>query len=225
MVKILVIENKKDSALELCTCLKSNGFSVETVAVGEMTTAQLRCVSCAMILCDQTAMENREIKVFMQNQNAPILWIAEQKDLPKAVRNFRMGKEDYVVKPVSTAELLARINMLMRCAGIDTGRKLHIGSLFMDADSRISVVDGREISLTMREFDILFGLLSEPERVFTRKELMQAYWGEGSTTNPRAVDVYITKIRDKFSACDDFRIVTVHGVGYKAVLKQALRKT
>ena len=141
----------------------------------------------------------------------------EQNELPKSVRNFRMGMEDYVVKPVGTTELLARIHMLMRCAGIDTGKKLHIGSLCLDADARAALVDGKEIPLTMREFDILFGMLSAPEKVFTRKELMSRYWGEESKTSPRAVDVYMTKLREKFSVCKDFQIVTVHGVGYKAV--------
>ena len=147
------------------------------------------------------------------------MWIIHPEDLPTPIRNFRMGLEDYIVIPVEAAELLARIHMLMRCAGIDTGRKLTVGTLFMDADARIAIADGQEIQLTMREFDLIFGLLSAPEKAFTRKELMQKYWDEDSTTSPRAVDVYMTKLREKFSPCHSFQIVTVHGVGYKAVLQ------
>ena len=100
----------------------------------------------------------------------------------------------------------------------DTGRKLTVGDLYLDADARVAVANGEEVPLTMREFNILFGLLSEPEKAFSRQELMQKYWDEDSKTNQRAVDVYMTKLREKFSDCNDFRIATVHGIGYKAVI-------
>ena len=169
MVKILVIEKETNSITDLCDSLEHNGFGLEITIAEETTMAQLRCISYAMILCELSAMDFKEVKTFIQNQNAPILWLVEQNELPKSVRNFRMGMEDYIVKPVGTTELLARIHMLMRCAGIDTGKKLHIGLLFLDTDARAAVVDGKEIPLTMREFDIIFGMLSAPEKVFTRK--------------------------------------------------------
>ena len=218
MVKILVIEKDKNTTADICACLENNGFSLETVQKG-ITLPQLRCISYAMVLCELSVAEDKEIQSFLMNQQAPVLWLAKQADLPESVRNFRMGLEDYIVRPVGTAELLARIHMLMRCAGIDTGRKLKIGSLFLDADSRVAVMDGQEVPLTMREFNLLFGLLSAPEKVFSRKELMQKYWDEDCSTGPRAVDVYMTKLRDKFAGCKDFQIVTVHGIGYKAVLQ------
>ena len=219
MIKLLVIEKENGSLSDVCTDLENNGFHVETVCSDSISATQLRCISYALLLCDLTSGGKKEIKTFLQNQKSPVLWLSVQTELPLTCKSFRMGMEDYVVMPVGTVELLARIHMLMRCAGIDTGRKLTIGSLFLDADARIAVVDGREILLTMREFDIVFGLLSAPERAFSRKELMQKYWGEESRTSPRAVDVYMTKLRDKFSVCKDFQFVTVHGIGYKAVLR------
>lgn len=217
MIKILVIAQGEPG--DLCTSLMNSGFSLELISAEETTMAQLRCISCALILCERRALDYPDVKNFIGNQNAPVMWLMQPEDLPKPIRNFRMGLEDYIVLPAGATELLARIHMLMRCAGIDTGRKLSIGTLFLDADARIAIVDGQEVPLTMREFNLIFGLLSAPEKVFTRKELMQKYWGEDSATSPRAVDVYMTKLREKFSICHDFQIVTVHGVGYKAVLQ------
>lgn len=217
MIKILVIA--RGELGDLCTSLMNNGFSLELISAEETTMAQLRCISYALILCERKALDYPDVKNFIGNQNAPVMWLMQPEDLPKPIRNFRMGLEDYIVLPAGTTELLARIHMLMRCAGIDTGRKLSIGTLFLDADARIAIVDGQEVPLTMREFNLIFGLLSAPEKVFTRKELMQKYWGEDSATSPRAVDVYMTKLREKFSICHDFQIVTVHGLGYKAVLQ------
>ena len=89
----------------------------------------------------------------------------------------------------------------------------------MDADERTARLNGEEIPLTMREFNILYKLLSYPKKAFTRAQLMDEFWDADTSTAPRAVDVYMTKLRDKLSACDDFEIVTVRGLGYKAVLR------
>ena len=222
MIKILVIAQGELG--DLCASLTNNGFSMELISAEETTMTQLRCISYALILCERKALKHPDIKSFISNQNAPVMWLMRQEELPQTARNFRMGLEDYIVLPAGTTVILARIHMLMRCAGIDTGRKLSIGTLFLDADARMVIVDGQEIPLTMREFNLIFGLLSAPEKVFTRKELMQKYWGEDSATSPRAVDVYMTKLREKFAVCQDFQIVTVHGVGYKAVLKNSERE-
>lgn len=80
-------------------------------------------------------------------------------------------------------------------------------------------MDGEEVPLTVREFNLLYKLLSYPKKTFTRSQLMDEFWDSTSSSGPRSVDVYMTKLRDKFSQCDDFKIVTVHGLGYKAVLK------
>ena len=154
-------------------------FCPEIVPVAQMAMA-LPHFSYGLILCALSAYP--EIQSWLQMQNTPVLWIAEQTELPRSVENFRLGMEDYLVKPVGAAELLARVHMLMRCAGISARRKLQIGALCLVADARVFSVDGKEIPLTMREFDILFGLLSPPDRVFTRKELIHNHWGRESTT-------------------------------------------
>ena len=89
----------------------------------------------------------------------------------------------------------------------------------MDADEHSATLSGEEISLTAREFNLLYKLLSYPKKTFTRQQLMDEFWDADSDTAPRAVDVYMTKLRAKLSSCEDFEIVTVHGLGYKVVLK------
>ena len=123
-----------------------------------------------------------------------------------------------MVKPIELDELLLRVRALLRRANLEMERRLSVGNLTLDADAMSAVVNGMEIPVTTREFNILFKLLSYPNKTFSRAQLMDEFWGLDSDTSLRAVDVYITKLRDKFSGCDGFRIATVRGLGYKAVL-------
>ena len=112
-----------------------------------------------------------------------------------------------------------KIAALLRRAKSDTEQKIEIGNFTMNAEEHTATVDGEEISLTVREFDILFKLLSYPKKTFTRSALMDEFWGYDSSATSRTVDVYMAKIREKTSGCDGFEILTVHGLGYKAVVK------
>lgn len=123
------------------------------------------------------------------------------------------------MKPIHLDELFLRIGALLRRARIASSHRLEAGGLVLDADERTAYLDGTEVPLTHREFNILYKLLSYPKKAFTRTQLMDEFWDVDTSTAPRAVDVYMTKLRDKFSDCDDFEIVTVRGLGYKAVLK------
>ena len=153
------------------------------------------------------------------DENIPILFMTARDDFASKQRGYRAGIYNYMVKPIDPDELLLRIGALLRRAKIANSHRLEIGGLILDADERTAVLDGKEISLTTREFNILYKLLSYPKKTFTRTQLMDEFWDVETNTAPRAVDVYITKLRDKFSACDDFEIVTVYGLGYKAVVK------
>ena len=104
-------------------------------------------------------------------------------------------------------------------ARIAASKKLTVGSLTLDAQEHTAYLGDEEIPLTVREFNLIYKLLSYPKKTFTRSQLMDEFWDSASSSGPRTVDVYMTKLRDKFSDCDDFEIVTVHGLGYKAVLK------
>lgn len=152
------------------------------------------------------------------NRTVPILFMSAKDDLPSKQRGFRLGIDDYMVKPIELAELDLRVRALLRRANIETNRKITVGNLELDADGMSAEIDGEEINLTTREFHIIYKLLSYPKRTFSRAQLMDEFWDTESDTGPRAVDVYMTKLRSKLSACDGFKIVTVRGLGYKAVL-------
>lgn len=153
------------------------------------------------------------------NRNIPILFMTALDDIASKQRGFRIGIDDYMVKPIDLDELFLRIGALLRRAKIAASRKIEVGSFVMDADEHTAYLRGEEISLTNREFSILYKLLSYPKKTFTRVQLMDEFWEADTETAPRAVDVYMTKLRSKLAACDDFELKTVHGLGYKAVLK------
>lgn len=153
------------------------------------------------------------------NQEIPILFMTARDDLAAKQRGYRIGIDDYMVKPIELDELSLHIGALLRRAKIAASRKLEVGGLVLDADEHAAYLDGEEIALTVREFNLLYKLLSYPKKTFTRSQLMDEFWGVESSSSLRTVDVYITKLRDKFSACGAFEIVTVHGLGYKAVIK------
>lgn len=154
-----------------------------------------------------------------QNQEIPILFMTARDDFASKQRGFRSRIDDYMVKPVDLEEMLLRIEALLRRAKIAASKKLMVGDVFLDAEEHTVYLKGEEIPLTVREFNLIYKLLSYPKKTFTRSQLMDEFWDSASSSGPRTVDVYMTKLRDKFSDCDDFEIVTVHGLGYKAVLK------
>lgn len=153
------------------------------------------------------------------NKTIPILFMSAKDDLPSKQLGFKLGIDDYMVKPIEFEEPHLRVRALLRRANIEVERKIEIGNLLLDADGMSAEIDGEEVNLTTREFNIIYKLLSFPKKTFSRVQLMDEFWGADTDASLRAVDVYITKLRDKLSACDGFKIVTVRGLGYKAVLK------
>lgn len=153
------------------------------------------------------------------NQEIPILFMTARDDFASKQRGFQAGIDDYMVKPIDLDELLLRMEALLRRARIASSKKLTVGGLTLDAEEHTAYLNGEEIPLTVREFNLIYKLLSYPKKTFTRSQLMDEFWDSASTSGPRTVDVYMVKLREKFADCADFEIVTVHGLGYKAVLK------
>lgn len=149
----------------------------------------------------------------------PILFMTARDDMQSKQRGFHIGIDDYLVKPFDPDELILRVGALLRRARIAGSHRLETGNLVMDEEEHTAYVNGRELPLTVREFDILFRLLSYPKKTFTRSQLMEAFWDYDSSATSRTVDVYMAKLREKTAGCDGFDIVTVHGLGYKAVLR------
>ena len=153
------------------------------------------------------------------NPTVPLLFMTAKDDLVSKKRGFALGIDDYMVKPINLEELVMRVAALLRRANIEALKCLQVGNLTLDAEAMTAVVEEEEVRVTLREFNILYKLLSYHKKTFSRMQLLDEFWGLETDTSLRSVDVYITKLRDKFSVCDGFEIVTVRGLGYKAVLK------
>lgn len=223
MFKILVVEDDKELNHTVCAFLNQSGYEATGCmdandAYNVMYNNTFDLIVSDIMMPDIDGFEFAKT-VRELNEDIPILFMTARDDFASKQRGYRIGIDDYMVKPVDLDELFLRIGALLRRAKIASSHRLEVGKLILDADERTAVLNGEEISLTMREFNILYKLLSYPKKTFTRSQLMDEFWDAESNTAPRAVDVYMTKLRDKFSECDDFEIVTVHGLGYKAVVK------
>ena len=222
MVNILVVDDDMELCRTMSTYLGDCGYQVKTVqnasdAYTEMYNKLYDLIVSDIMMPGTDGFEFAE-NVRMVNKYIPILFVSARDDLPAKQKGFRIGIDDYMVKPIELAELDMRIRALLRRANIEMERRLTVGNLVLDADAMSADIAGKEITLTTREFNILYKLLSYPKKTFSRTQLMDEFWGIDTETSLRAVDVYITKLRDKLSDCDGFEIKTVRGLGYKAVL-------
>ena len=223
MIRILVVDDDPKLNQAACTYLNDSGYTAKgclsAEAAYDAMYSQLYDLIISDIMMPGTDGFEFARSVRSLNRTIPILFMSARDDLPAKQKGFDLGIDDYMVKPIDFSELLMRVRALLRRANIEASRKLSAGGLLLDADALTASLDGAEVPVTTREFNILYKLLSYPNRTFSRSQLMDEFWGLGSDTGLRAVDVYITKLRDKFSACPDFEIKTVRGLGYKAVLK------
>ena len=223
MFKILLVEDDKGLNKTVCTYLNKNGY--DTVgcldandAYNEMYGNVFDLIISDIMMPKIDGFEFAET-VRSLNQEIPILFMTARDDFTSKQRGYRIGIDDYMVKPIDLDELLLKIGALLRRAKIANSKKLIVGNLTLDAEERSAVFDGEDIPLTVREFNLLYKLLSYPKKTFTRSQLMNEFWDVESESSSRTVDVYMRKLREKLADCDDFEIVTVHGLGYKAVLK------
>lgn len=222
MVHILVLEDDAKLNQTVCTYLNDSGFSAKgclsaNAAYDELYNHLYDVIVSDIMMPEVDGFEFAET-VRRVNKTIPILFMSAKDDLPSKQKGFLLGIDDYMVKPIELDELLLRIRALLRRANIEMERKLTVGNLTLDADAVSATAAGEDVPVTTREFNILYKLLSYPNKTFSRAQLMDEFWGVESETSLRAVDVYITKLRDKFSSCNGFEIKTVRGLGYKAVL-------
>ena len=224
MFQVLVVEDDQELNRTVCAYLNQNGYqALGCLNANEAYDAMYGGTLFDLIISDimmpgvdgfAFAKTVREL-----NQEIPILFMAARDDFASKQRGFQAGIDDYMVKPIDLDELLLRMEALLRRARIASSKKLTVGGLTLDAEEHTAYLNGEEIPLTVREFNLIYKLLSYPKKTFTRSQLMDEFWDSASTSGPRTVDVYMVKLREKFADCADFEIVTVHGLGYKAVLK------
>lgn len=223
MFKILVVEDERDLNKTVCSFLNHSGYEA-TGCLNAMDAYDAMAENVFDLIVSDIMMPGIDGFEFAKtvrqlNEDIPILFMSAKDDIVSKQKGYRIGVDDYMVKPIDFDELFLRIGALLRRAKIAASRKLEIGNFIMDADEHTAYLDEEEILLTNREFSILYKLLSYPKKTFTRTQLMDEFWDADTETAPRAVDVYMTKLRAKLAKCDDFEIVTVHGLGYKVVLK------
>lgn len=223
MFKILVVEDDKDLNHAVCSFLNNSGYEATGClnaadAYDAMYENVYNLIVSDIMMPEIDGFEFAK-SVRSLNENIPILFMTAKDDMASKQRGFRIGVDDYMVKPIDFDELFLRIGALLRRAKIASNRKLTVGSFTMDVDEFSAELNGEQIPMTAREFNILYKLLSYPKKTFTRQQLMDEFWDADTETAPRAVDVYMTKLRGKLADCDDFEIKTVHGLGYKAVIK------
>ncbi|MFV0399554.1 MAG: response regulator transcription factor [Oscillospiraceae bacterium] len=210
MFTILVVEDDKNTRKLMCAVLKRSGFEVYSAENGVEALDVMDIMMPEMDGYELTR-ELREADV-----NLPILMVSAKEEARDRRKGFRVGTDDYMVKPVDEEEMVLRIHALLRRAQIAHDKRLYVGDTVLDYDA-MTVTQGEErVTLPQKKFLLLFKLLSYPGVIFTRIQLMDEIWGMDSNTDDHTVNVHINRLRDKVKGNQDFEIVTVRGVGYKA---------
>lgn len=221
MFNILVVEDDVDMRELFCTVLADEGFrcipaedGAEALDVTEREYIDLVVADVMMPNVDGYELVGalREAK-----SDIPVLIVTAKDQFDDMQRGFRSGCDDYMIKPINVRELVLRVEALLRRAKISSEKRIVVGKTVLDYDALTVTVDGEGSVLPQKEFYLLYKLLSYPNKIFTRPQLMDEIWGMFSETDERTVNTHINRLRERFSDCKDFEIVTIRGLGYKAV--------
>ncbi len=223
MQNILVVEDDRALNQLLCAYLSDNGYKPTACFDGAQALRTLENGRFALIISDimMPNVDGFELvqRIRLSDSVTPILFLTAKDDKTSQLLGFKLGIDDYLVKPFDMDVLMLRVSAILRRSKIEEDNEICVGNLLMNRDEHTAYVNGEELKLTVREFDLLYKFLSYPKRTFTRSQLMDEFWDFNSSAMSRTVDVYLARLREKTSVCDGFEIVTVHGLGYKAVLK------
>ena len=223
MVKIMVVEDNKDLRELFGIALRENGFRVIEAEDGNVALDLLGTNSVDLIITDimMPGLNGIDLVDCLRKggYETPILMITVKDDYRTKKEGFNAGADDYMVKPVNIEEMILRVKALLRRARINTEKKLVIGSTTVSFDSMTVKTGDRELDLPLKEFQLLTKLLSYPNVIFTREQIMGDIWGMETDSDERTLNTHIHRLRDKFEDNPDFEIVTVRGLGYKAVKK------
>lgn len=221
MINILVVEDDKHTRKLLETILKREGYSVLKAEDGVIAMEVLENNHVDLIILDimMPNMDGYEFAKELRDAECmiPIL-MATAKQLPEdKKRGFIVGTDDYMTKPIDTEEMLLRIKALLRRSQIASARKLTIGKVTLDYDTLTVSREDEKQTLPQKEFYLLYKLLSYPDRIFTRIQLMDEIWGMETESGDTTVNVHINRLRKRFDSYPEFEIISVRGLGYKAV--------
>lgn len=223
MFNILVVEDNADVRELFCTVLTDSGYRCIPAADGQSALDVMEREYVDLIVADvmMPVMDGYELARALRaaRQELPILMVTAKDQFEDMRQGFRAGADDYMVKPINVKELVLRVEALLRRARISSEKRIVVGSTVLDYDALTVTLHGKETILPQKEFFLLYKLLSYPNKIFTRPQLMDEIWGMFSETDERTVNTHINRLRERFSDCEDFEIVTVRGLGYKAVKK------
>ena len=217
---ILVVEDDTTLNKLICAKLKQEHFNPIPAFDGEEALQILDKKYVDLIICDimMPKMDGYVLTKELRDASyrLPILMITAKDQMEDLEKGFKAGTDDYMVKPIRMKEMILRVNALLRRAQIANDRKMTVGNAVLDSDALTVLIDDDYFEMPPKEFFLLFKLLSNPNKIFTRLELMDEIWGMDSEADERAVDSHVKKLRRKFENYPDFQIITVRGLGYKA---------
>lgn len=223
MFKILVVEDNVDIRELFCTVLNQNGYRAIPSTDGADALEVMDREYVDLIVADimMPRMDGYELVKAIRDADytIPVLMVTAKGQFEDLQKAFHFGVDDYMVKPVNVNELVLRVEALLRRAKISSEKKIIIGKTVLNYDALTVTLNGEETILPQKEFFLLYKLLSYPNKIFTRQQLMDEIWGMFSESDERTVNTHINRLRERFAECDDFEIVTVRGLGYKAVKK------
>lgn len=223
MFNVLVVEDDADVRELFCTVLSDGGYNVFSAKDGMDALDVIDKEYIDVIVAD-LMMPNMDGYAFTKSlreakYEIPILIVTAKDQYEDIEKGFKVGCDDYMIKPVNVKELLLRVDALLRRAKISNEKKITVGSTVLNYDALTVTIHGKETILPQKEFFLLYKLLSYPNKIFTRPQLMDEIWGMFSETDERTVNTHINRLRERFADCPDFEIVTIRGLGYKAVKK------
>lgn len=221
MLHVLVVEDNLDLRELFCSALNENGYRAIGAENGEQALEILSDTVINLIIADimMPKMDGFTLTKYLRDANiyCPLLIVTAREDYDSLQKAFLLGADDYMIKPINVNEMLIRVKALLRRAKISAERKIVLGNTVVDFESMTVKTNENEIALPLKEFNLLFKLLSYPGKIFTRQQLMDEIWGMDSDTDDRTINTHINRLREKFENNTDFKIVTIRGLGYKAV--------
>ena len=223
MFQVLVVEDDKELRDLFCTVLNDNGYTALPAKDGIAAFDVLDSTYIDLVISDimMPRMDGYELTRSLRNvgYTMPVLMITAKDSLADKREGFRVGTDDYMVKPIDVNEMLWRVEALLRRCQAVSQRKTRLGSTEFDCDTLMVTVNGVSSELPQKEFFLLYKLVDSPNRIFTRRQIMDDVWGVDSDADTHTLEVHISRLRDRFKDNPDFEIVTVRGLGYKAVKK------
>ena len=224
MFKILVVEDNKNLRKLMITYLKRNNYETFEAEDGEIALDVLEKNHIDIIITDimMPNMDGYELTSELRQANymIPILMVTAKESIDDKRQGFLLGVDDYMVKPIDMDEMILRVGVLLRRANIVNQRKLKVKDIILSYDE-YTLSKGKDVyQVPQKEFQVLYKLLSYPNKIFTRQELIDEIWGLESDSEQRTVDVHIKRLREKFDKYDEFKIVTIRGIGYKATINE-----